>query len=180
MVRNALMMGVILALFAPAAIAQDDMMRETTAFGPAAGDWELTLGGGGSSDQDLSSTNANFDGSLGYFFTEAWMVGLRQSVDFNDIGGSDLSGSTRAVLDYHFDMDRLRPFLGVSAGGVYGDGVSDSGTAGLEGGLKWYAREKTFIFGRLEYQWLFDSGDEVDDNFEDGQFIYTFGIGFNF
>ncbi len=63
---------------------------------------------------------------------------------------------------------------------VYGDGVNDSGFAGLEFGLKYYVLEKTYILARAEYQFFFDSGSSAEDNFDDGAFAYTFGMGFNF
>ena len=151
-----------------------------SAFGPEAGDWEITFGGGGATSQDVDVTDANFNGSFGYFFTEAWQLSVRQDLRFSDSGPSNLNGQTRVALDYHFDLDRLRPFVGINGGRVYGDATADSWAAGLEAGAKFYALEKTFLFGRLEYQWFFDNGSEIDDSFEDGNFIYTFGIGFNF
>jgi hypothetical protein len=33
----------------------------------------------------------------------------------------------------------------VNLGGIYGNGVSETGAAGVEGGLKWYVLQKTFI-----------------------------------
>ena len=169
--------ALVISLLPTAAMAQEEMGG---GFGPEAGDWEITFGGGGTTSQDIDVTDANVNGSVGYFFTEAWELSLRQDVRFSDVGQSNLNGATRVAIDYHFDLDRLRPFIGANIGGVYGDAIVDSGAAGLEAGAKWYALEKTFLFGRLEYQWFFDSGSEIDDSFEDGSFIYTFGIGFNF
>jgi len=174
-------------LAAGAALAQQgdftatrDTRVDDFAYGPAAGDWEFTLGGGGATSQDIDNTDANVDVSVGYFLTDEWMVAIRQSLSFNDQGESNLNGSTRAALDYHFDLGRWQPFVGVNAGGVYGDNVEDTFAAGLEAGVKFYVKEETFLFFRGEYQWFFDDGDEADDTFDDGSFIYTFGIGFNF
>jgi hypothetical protein len=83
-------------------------------------------------------------------------------------------------VDYHFNLDRWRPFVGANFGGFYGDGVDDTFAAGLEVGVKYYVLPKTFILGSLEYQWLFESAGGADDSFDDGQFIYGLGIGFNF
>jgi hypothetical protein len=52
--------------------------------------------------------------------------------------------------------------------------------AGLEGGAKYYVKPKTFIFAMVEYQWLFNSGNDVANNFDDGRFLYSLGIGFHF
>jgi hypothetical protein len=172
--------ALVVSMLPAAAMAQAEMEQSGSAFGPDGGDWEITFGGGGNTSQDIDVTDVNVNGSVGYFFTEAWEVSVRQSVIFSDVGESDLLGATRVALDYHFDLDRFRPFVGVNAGGAYGDSVNDTGLAGLEAGLKFYAREKTFLFGRGEYQWSFDSAGDADDRFDDGSFVYTFGIGFNF
>lgn len=149
-------------------------------FGPAKGDWEMTLGGSGSSDKDFDAGGFGMSGSLGYFFTEHWELALRQGYSFFDGEDDTWSGSTRAAVDFHFDLNRLQPFVGATFGGLYGKGVNDSWAAGIEGGLKYYVKPKTFIFGMAEYQWLFKDADSVDNNFDEGQLLYSLGIGFNF
>jgi len=151
-----------------------------TLFGPNAGDWELTLGGGGSNDRNFDSGSFSLNTSLGYYFTPAMELAIRQGVGFSDFGDSVWNGSTRLAFDYHFDLNRFRPFVGVNFGGVYGDLVKDTFAAGLETGLKYYVLEKTFIFGTVEYQWLFDDAGGAANTFDDGQFMYTIGIGFHF
>lgn len=181
MFRTFFAVALIGGLLAVPAMAQDDYEMDSNLYGPEAGDWELTLGGDGSFDQDISGTNFGFNGSVGYFFDEAWEVAVRQGLNYTDVStDSNLNGSTRVALDYHFDMDRWRPFVGVNFGGAYGDGVVDTFAAGLEGGVKYYVKPKTFLYGLLEYQWLFDNDDTIDEAFDDGQFIYNLGIGFNF
>jgi hypothetical protein len=150
-------------------------------FGPEIGDWELTLGGSGSSAHDFSGGRGDVTGSLGYYFTPNWALSIRQGIGFSDFGGgSSWSGATRGALDYHFNLDRLRPFVGVNFGGIYGDGVTDTFAAGLEAGLKYYVQPRTFIMGLVEWQWLFKEARDIDDTFDDGQFIYSLAIGFNF
>ena len=149
-------------------------------YGPDSGDWELTLGGSGSSAHDFDGGRADVTGSLGYYFTPHWEVSIRQGIGFSDFGESSWSGATRAALDYHFNLDRFRPFLGVNFGGIYGDGVTDTFAAGLEAGLKYYVSSKTFILGMIEWQWLFKDASSADDAFDDGQFIYSLAVGFNF
>ena len=160
------------------------------------GDFEFTLGASGASGNDLDGFAFGGDASLGYFFTDNLEVSVRQNLNYTDIGtfgggddddledgdteGSAISGSTRIALDYHFDLGRLQPFIGANFGYVYGDGVSDTFEAAPEVGLKWFVNDTTFIYGLAEYQFFFDKGDEADDAFEDGQFVYTFGNGFRF
>jgi hypothetical protein len=43
-----------------------------------------------------------------------------------------------------------------------------------------HVKDKTFIELQVEYQFLFDDADQIDDRFDDGAFFYTLGIGYNF
>lgn len=161
--------------------AQD--MRTST--GPTAGDREITLSGTGSSDSDFDSSTAGITGDYGWYRNDMLSWGIRQSVNYASIEGADLTddywnGSTRGYINQHFLQDKFRPFIGASLGAVYGDGVEDGGFAGLEFGQKYYVLPSTFVLARAEYQWFFDSSSNVDDNFSDGAFAYTVGIGYNF
>ena len=104
---------------------------------------------------------------------------FRQGISFADAGDSSTSASTRIGIDYNFNFDRLVPFVGVNVGYLYGDDVNETGLAGLGGGLKWYVKPETFIFAAAEYQFFFEDSDDADDSFDDGSFVYTLGIGFN-
>ncbi|MEX2673184.1 MAG: hypothetical protein WD294_13855 [Phycisphaeraceae bacterium] len=143
-------------------------------WGPQAGDWEFTLTGVASNNEDFDEGSFGLDVSLGYYFTRDVSAEIRQGIQFVDFGESQWAGSTRGAVDYHFDLDRLRPFVGLSLGGFYGDNVDETGSFGVEGGAKWYAKPDTFLFGRMEIHWLFDGGDS------DAQILYIVGIGFNF
>ena len=151
-------------------------------YGPDEGDWEFTLTGNGVSDKDFDTNIFGFAASVGYFFNPHLEVAIRQSLNFisDDDDDDELAGSTRAAIDYHFDLDQWWPFVGGSFGGVYGDAIDDAWTGGIEGGVKWYVKPETFIFGMIEWLWFFDDGSDFDDNFDDGQFVYTLGVGFNF
>ena len=151
-------------------------------YGPTEGNWEFTIGGGGTSDNNFDTGDFRTDFELGYYLSEKWSVALRQGLSYVDNNnGTDLSGSTRGAIDYNFDFGRWRPFLGVNLGYVYGDNVADTFAGGPEAGVRWYAKEKTFIYARAEYQFLFEDLNDADDNdIEDGQFLYTLGVGFNF
>ena len=158
--------------------------QEVETFGPEAGDWEFQLGAGGSNDNDFESGDFSLDGSLGYYFTENLSGAVRQEGTW--VGGREgaedsWAGSTRIAADYHFDLtEGVRPFIGANLGYVYGEDTQDTWIAGPEAGLKWYVKDETFIFGRAEYLFFFDEADDADEAFDDGQFVYTVGIGFNF
>ncbi len=153
--------------------------------GPEAGDREFSISGTGSSDQDFDNTSAGVSGELGWYLSRELEVGIRQSLNFTDIEGEDISndawnGATRGFADYHFGSGALRPFAGASLGGIYGDGVNDSAFAGLETGLKYYVLPRTFIVGRAEYQFFFEDAGDADEGFDDGAWAYGVGVGFNF
>lgn len=152
---------------------------------PAEGDREFSLSGTGSSDKDFDNSSFGISGDMGWYTSEQLSLGIRQSINFADVQGEGVSddfwnGSTRGYANYHFGDGAARPFVGASLGGVYGDGVNESGFAGLELGMKYYVLESTYILGRAEYQFFFDSGNAAEDNFDDGAWSYVLGVGFNF
>jgi len=152
-------------------------------FGPRTGDSELTLGGGGGSSKDFDDSFGGVNGSYGYYFSDTLEGVVRQSINYvnPERGGTAWNGSTRVAVDYHlFGRGALRPFVGVNAGYIYGDAVEDTWAAGLEAGGKYYVQPKTFIFALVDYAWLFDEAKDADDRFDDGQFFWSVGIGFNF
>jgi len=152
---------------------------------PSDGDREFSLSGTGTSDKDFDNSSFGVSGDIGWYTSSNLSLGIRQSVSYADIKGEDATddfwnGSTRGYANYHFGGGNARPFVGASLGGVYGDGVNEGGFAGLELGLKYYVLESTYILGRAEYQFFFDSGDEAEDAFDDGAWAYVIGVGFNF
>jgi len=169
----------LIALFAAPLAAR---AQEFQAFNP--GDWELTLAGSGSNSSDFDGTTVGINGSLGYFFTENFEFAVRQSLGYTDLAGANGSawnGSTRLAVDFHFDLERFQPFVGANIGYVYGDLTNDTFIAGPEVGLKYFVNDTTFVFVMAEYQFFFDSGDnvgDIGDNAQDGQFVYTLGLGF--
>jgi hypothetical protein len=136
------------------------------------GNWEMTLGGSGGNDRDFRTGNFSVNGSLGYFLTKEFEVAVRQSFNWGD-GGSSWSASTVAAADYHFDLDRLQPFVGVSIGYAYGSGGNEDGwSAGPEGGVKYFVNSTTFIYAQASY--LFN----LEESISDGSWFYGAGIGF--
>lgn len=152
----------------------------TFAQGFTQGDKVLSLGGSGASDDEFVDNDFTFEGSIGYFFTDAWEVALRQGLTFNDVAGDDdeWAAATRVALDYNFDMGRWWPFVGASFGYIYGDAVEDTFVAGPEVGLRYFVNETTFILGLIEYEFFFEDSDEAEDAFDDGRFVYTLAMGF--
>lgn len=154
-------------------------------FGPDQGEREFSISGTGSSDQDLDSTSFGIVGDLGWYLRDRVVVGVRQSINYSDIEGEDVTedfwnGATRGYVNYRFRDARMQPFVGGSLGGIYGDGVTDSAFAGLETGARFYVRDKTYLLGRIEYQWFFDRDSDADEAFKDGAWAYTVGMGYHF
>jgi len=157
--------------------------QSSVMYGPTEGSHEFTLSGTGASDRGLDNGSFGITGSYGWFLSRDLELAVRQSVNWASVdNGSDrINGSTRGAIDYHFDVtDRFRPFIGASIGAIYGDAVHDTGIIGPEVGVKYYLNPTTFILGQMEYQYMFDDGDEIDNNFDNGAFAYTVGLGLNF
>ena len=148
-----------------------------------AGEGEFTIGGSGAVNTDFDDSFGGLNFSFGKYTSETLLWALRQTINYAnpDSGGTSWNGSTRLALDWHLKAHgKMRPFVGVNIGGVYGDNVRDTWAAGLEGGAKFYVLPRTFIFGLVEYGWFFRQGNDIDDTFDDGQFNYSVGVGFNF
>ena len=143
----------------------------------------MSLSGSGSSDNDFDSNAFNLAGELGWFATDSFEWGVRQTVSLiaRDDAADDWSGGPRIFADWHFGgQSAFQPFVGVSVGGFYGEHVKDTFAAGPELGMKYYVKQDVFIELQAEYQFLFEDADEVDDRFDDGVFLYSLGIGYNF
>lgn len=149
---------------------------------PEAGEKSFSLSGTGSSDDSFDNNSFGVSGELGWYQTDHLLWGIRQSV--NGVSGEDVSdawnGATRGFVNMHFGEGNVRPYIGANIGGIYGEAVNETGTAGVEAGVRWFVRNKTFIGLGAEYAWLFDDDNDIDDSFDDGAFFYTLGIGFNF
>lgn len=154
--------------------------------GPKLGERELSISGTGSSDQKFTSGGFGVSGDMGWYLRDDIVAGVRQSINYAKINWAGLegnfwNGSTRGYVNYQFLTDNVRPFVGGSLGGIYGDEVQNSAFAGLETGLKYYVHPKTYFLTRVEYQFLFESTNEVTDAFKDnGAWAYTVGLGYNF
>lgn len=156
----------VLALFLLPAIARAQFEQ---------GNWELTLAGRGSNDQDFRNYEFSAQGSIGYFLTKELEISGRQGLSQGD-GGSVWSGESRAALDWHFDLDRLWPFVGVSAGYVYGsdDSVDDHWIAGAEAGVKYFLNSTTFVQASIGYDF------NLEEGLDEGGFVYGLALGVKF
>lgn len=155
--------------------------RASDEFGARAGEWEFTLGGGGSSNTDMDDSLGGVNFSVGYFLSDTFEIAVRQSVNYsNGAAATQYDGATFVAVDQHFGTGRLRPFVGVNVGYVYGDSTNDTFAAGIEGGVKVYVLPKTFVFALVNYAWTFDDSNAVTDNFSDGGLLWTVGVGFNY
>lgn len=182
MTKNVKTLAISAGLLSLVAFTSQTQAAGPGVWGMEKGDWEFTLGGGGSSSKDFDANAGSFNASVGYFLSSAFEIGLRQNFSFasGDEGGSAMA-STRAALDYHLKLgQKFRPYIGASIGGIYGDDVNESFTGGLEAGVKYYVLPKTFLFGHFEYQWSFDNSNDVNESFDEGSFLYSVGVGFNF
>lgn len=178
--RQAISLGALAAIALTWAVAASPVAAQEDR-----GNWEFTLAGTGFSDKDFDTTVLGVDLSLGYFLGP-FELGARQTINWeetdSDVVDDLWSGSTRGFLDLQFDFGPVSPFIGVNFGYLYGDLVDDTFIAGPEGGIKLYVGDDrdTFIFARVEYQFFFEDSDEAETAFDDGQFVYTFGVGFRF
>lgn len=160
------------------------MLLPAVASAQVRGPWEVTLSGNGVTPSRFNGFQGGLSGSIGYFFNDSIEVGVRQSINYNDIGGPvAFNGVTRLAADLHLplgDQNQFLPFAGVNIGYVYGQGIRDTWEAAPEAGLKWFVGPDVFLYGQVEYQFFFRSGGGVNNAFKNGQFVYSLGVGFRF
>lgn len=181
MLRYAIVTTGVCGLAALTAHAQEQTYTGD-GYGPDQGQWELILSGTGTNDKDFDNGSGGVNIELGYYLTEDFEAGVRQTLGVAAVedGDDTWNASTAAFVGYHFDLGAVRPFIGASLGYLYGEDVDETFVAGPEAGLKWYVKDETFIYGRVSYDFFFEDSDDADDQFDDGRFNYVLGIGFNF
>lgn len=145
---------------------------------PETGDWEFTLGGSGSADDDFDTGGFGVNGSFGYFINQNFEASIRQTVNFVGDRDEEWSGSTRAAIDWHFLLGKFVPFIGANGGLTYTEDDARWSIA-PEIGMKYFVHDKTFIFALGEYRWFPDGIRNFGGNFDHGNFLATIGIGFN-
>ncbi len=148
------------------------------------GTWEVTLNAAGGNDEDFDAGLAQLVGSAGLFVSDELQVVGRQNIQFSDAGSGfpDVwNGSTRVAVDYHFFNDSaVVPFVGANLGYIYGDSIKETFAGAPEAGVKWYVKDDAFFQLMAEYQFFFDSDKRIGNTFDNGQFLYTLGIGLSF
>lgn len=148
------------------------------------GDWELRLSGFAENDVNFDGVNFSATGTVGYFISDQFEAGVRQTFTYSDIfvqpgDGSAISGQTNIFVNYHFgDEDaELQPFIGASVGYQYGD-QPDLFLGGPEAGIKWFFDDENwFLFAEVQYLFYFEDAGEADEAFDDGEFNWGLGLG---
>jgi hypothetical protein len=177
-----LRLAACLAVLVPA-VLQAQLTVATETWGPQRGSREVTFSAGGASTRDFDDSVAALNLSYGYYFTDLLAGVVRQSLSYSSLGGggdSQWNGGTRLAVDQHFSDGAFRPFIGVNFGRIYGESVRDTWAAGLEGGAKYYMQPRTFVHTTIEYGWYFDRARNANNRFNDGQWSWSMGLGFNF
>lgn len=163
--------------------------REFSDFAPQTGQRELTFGGSGGSNRSLSDSFGGITASYGMFINERWQAFLRQSINYSNPnnGPRSYNGATKLGALYHFPTGfempvagAVVPVLGLNFGRQYGSNINDTWAAGIEGGLKAFVHPRTFVYVLVEYSWLFRNSREIDNNFSDGGYTWSTGVGFRF
>jgi hypothetical protein len=147
---------------------------------PTKGSWEFTLGGSGSADKHFNNGGFALAGSLGYYLTDVFEISARQNAQLSDFGNSQFQGQTRVALDFNLGDGPIRPVLGGNIGYVYGDQVHDTWSAAPELGFKIYLQKNVFLDLMGEYQFFFQKGNQIDDAFDTGAFLFEVSLGLNF
>ena len=160
------------------------MLLPAVAGAQVRGPWEVTLSGTAINGSRFNGFEAGANGSIGYFFNDSIEVSVRQTINYNDIGGPvQFNGITRVAGDIHLplgDQNQFLPFAGANLGYVYGKGVRDTWEAAPEVGIKWFVGPDVFLLAQVEYQFFFRNGGGVNNGFKNGQFVYSVGVGFRF
>jgi hypothetical protein len=131
----------------------------------------------------------NADTLYSYHFNDPrFELGLRQSFVYNF--SSDQPDVWNAVTApfarYNFLSDSLLgisrrpefvPYVGALLGAVWND-QDATGTTGPEAGVRWYARESTFLILGYRYEWFFDSLGGAERS-QVANHVFALGIGFN-
>lgn len=147
------------------------------------GPWELEFNASGQNGNKFNGFIGNLGIDLGYFFNDNLELAVRQTVGYNDIGTYQFNGSTSVAVDFHFpmgDQNQFLPFVGANLGYIYGKPFRDTWALAPEGGIKWFVGPDAFVFAMIQYQFFFTTGSNINNGFQNGQFVYTAGIGFRF
>lgn len=155
-------------------LSLDSVPAET---GKQAGQWELTLGGGGTSIDGENAIGLDFSLSTNPLKTrpEVWF-GIAQGVYWEP----SFSGSTDLFVDWSQAIlpsklnDSLYLNVGWSGGVLYDNqGTSPVWRTGPEVTVQFYTSDNAFVYGGVNY-------DVYQSDRNEGNWRYCFGIGISF
>ncbi len=145
------------------------------------GDTSFVLAGTGANDKGFDNGSFGLSASLGRYMTDHLELSVRQALNWAQVNNnSSSSASTRLAADYNFPLGRWELFLGANIGYIYGGAVNNTGIAGPEAGVKYYLKPDTYAYLQTEWQYYFNSGNALTDNFSDGSYAHIVGIGLTF
>jgi hypothetical protein len=159
------------------------MLLPAVAGAQVRGPWEVTAAASGLNGNKFNGFSASANASIGYFFNDSIELGVRQALQYSDLVGVSLNASTALAVDLHLplgDQNQFLPFIGANIGYVYGKNLRDTWEAAPEAGLKWFVGPDVFLFGMVQYQFFFRNGGGINGGFNNGQWVYTLGVGFRF
>lgn len=141
--------------------------------GKAYGGYELTLGGGGTSIDGENAFGLDVSLSTNPFEKrpEIW-VGVAQSLYWEP----KFAGSTDLFVDWSQNIwkEKLYANIGWSGGALYGDyDENPTWRTGPELTLQYYTEGNAFIYAGVNY-------DVYESTKQEGNWRYSFGIGFTF
>ena len=146
---------------------------------PGAGASELQAAGGFFHAEGSDSGSLNADLSYGYYLTPGWQVGFRQAVNYNFIDDRrDFWIATSSpFINYNFRLTEvIVPYLGAFIGLVWND-RDTTGTAGPQGGVKFFVHDRAFLNLGYRYEFFFNRIKAIEDNASRGNHVFNIGIG---
>jgi outer membrane protein OmpA-like peptidoglycan-associated protein len=143
--------------------------------------WAFTIGGFygfNLEDEGDSSKESHLPGAelgIEYLAGDNVVIGLNYA-GFHAIQAEDNGYGGRGVasLDLAGNFAGARPYVGLNAGYIYGNSVNDGFLAGPEVGARVDLSERSFLYARVAYDFLFDNG------WDDGVINGGLGVGFRF
>jgi len=168
---------IILALFTAMMVPAAGSTAE------AQGDKDIMLSGGFFHSQGSETGTATLDLAFGYYTSECFEIGIRQTLNYIFIDDEDdvWSASTHPFINYYFtgmSKDTFRPFIGAFAGAVYNEDDA-TGSIGPAAGFKSFMGENAYLLCQYRYEWYFNDLEVADvTDTSDGNHVVTLGIGF--
>lgn len=147
---------------------------------PNEGASEVQVSAGFFHTQGSDTGNLNADLSYGYYFTPGWQLGFRQGLNYNFIDDHRdfWIATTTPFINYNFRVtDIIVPYLGAFIGLVWND-RDVTGTAGPQGGIKFFVHDQTFLNLGYRYEIFFNRIKAIEDNASRGNHVFNVGIGF--